>query len=108
MRWLRILRLRFRSLSQRAQLERELEDELRFHFDRQVEQNIASGMNKAEAQQAAVRRSPIYVETAISAASLFLGLRSTVSPLRDHQLRLRRIDSCQFHLAIWYLRRCVS
>ena len=45
MRWLRILRLRVRSISRRASLERELEDELRFHLDHQVEQNIAAGMD---------------------------------------------------------------
>src|ERR1017187_4608500 len=36
---------------------------------------------------------------------LFLGLRSTVSPLRDHELRLRRIERCQFHTSIRYSRR---
>jgi len=55
-RWLKILRLRFRSLSQRATLERELEDELRSHFDHQVEQNIAAGMDPVEARQAALRQ----------------------------------------------------
>ena len=55
MRWLRILRLRFRSLSQRSSVERELDDELRFHFDRQVEQNIAAGMDAAQAQHAALK-----------------------------------------------------
>jgi hypothetical protein len=56
MRWLKILRLRFRSLSQRAAVERELEDELRFHFDLQVEQNRAAGMDPLEAHNAAMRQ----------------------------------------------------
>jgi predicted permease len=56
MRWLRIPRLRFRSLFRRAAIERELEDELRFHFDRQVEQNIAAGMDAVEAREAAARQ----------------------------------------------------
>jgi putative ABC transport system permease protein len=56
MRPLRILRLRFRSLFRRATLERELEDELRFHFEHQVEQNIAAGMDRAEARYAALRQ----------------------------------------------------
>jgi putative ABC transport system permease protein len=55
MRWLRILRLRVRSISRRASLERELEDELRFHLDHQVEQNIAAGMDVAKARKAALR-----------------------------------------------------
>jgi putative ABC transport system permease protein len=55
MRWVKILRLRFRSLSRRAAVERELEDELRFHFDQQVEQNRAAGMDPVEARYAALR-----------------------------------------------------
>jgi predicted permease len=56
MRWLKILRLRFRSLFLRAAVERELEDELRFHFDRQMEQNIATGMDPVQARYAALRQ----------------------------------------------------
>jgi putative ABC transport system permease protein len=55
MRWLRILRLRLRSLFQRAAIDRDLEDELRFHFDHQVEQNMAAGMDQVEARYAALR-----------------------------------------------------
>jgi hypothetical protein len=55
MRWVKILRLRFRSLSRRAAVERELEEELRFHFDQQVEQNLAAGMDAVEARYAALR-----------------------------------------------------
>jgi predicted permease len=56
MRWLKILRLRFRSLFQRAAVERELEDELRFHFELQAEQNRAAGMDPVEARNAALRK----------------------------------------------------
>jgi len=56
MRWLQILRLRLRSLSRRAAVERELDDELRFHLDHQVEQNIAAGMDPVEARYAALRQ----------------------------------------------------
>lgn len=55
MRWLKILRLRFRSLFQHAALERELDDELRFHFEQQMEQNIAAGMDPEGARTAALR-----------------------------------------------------
>ena len=44
----------------------------------------------------------------VSLTLLFLGLRSAVSPLGDHQLRQRWVDRCQFHLAIRNLRRCAS
>jgi putative ABC transport system permease protein len=56
MRWLHILRLRLRSLSQRAAVDRELEEEIRFHFDHQVEQNIAAGMDPVKARYAALRQ----------------------------------------------------
>jgi hypothetical protein len=36
-------------------MERELEEELRLHFDLQVEQNIAAGMDPIEARSAALR-----------------------------------------------------
>jgi hypothetical protein len=41
----------------------------------------------------------------INSFMLLLGLRSTVGPLRDHELRLRRIERCQFHPSIRYSRR---
>ena len=49
------IRLRLRSLFRRAQVERELEAELRFHFDQLIEENISSGMSPDEARQAAQR-----------------------------------------------------
>jgi predicted permease len=55
MRWFRILRLRIRSLFDRTAMERELEEELGLHFDLQVEQNIAAGMDPIEARYAALR-----------------------------------------------------
>ncbi len=55
MRCLKIFRLRLRSLFRRPTLDRELEEELRFHFDQQVEQNLATGMDPVEARYAALR-----------------------------------------------------
>ena len=55
MRCLKIFRLRLRSLFRRPALDRELEEELRFHFDQQVEQNLATGMDPVEARYAALR-----------------------------------------------------
>ena len=56
MQLLQILRLRLRSLFQRGAADRELDDELRFHLDHQVEQNIAAGMDPIEARYAALRQ----------------------------------------------------
>lgn len=55
-RWLYTLPLRIRSLFRRAHLETELDEELRYHVDRQAEANIAGGMTEAEAHHAALRR----------------------------------------------------
>jgi predicted permease len=47
------LRLRFRSAFKRSAVEDDLNDELRFHFDQQVEKLIASGIPLAEARRRA-------------------------------------------------------
>ncbi len=50
-----ILRLRLRTLASRGAVEQELDEELRYHLERQIEQNVASGMSAAEARYAALR-----------------------------------------------------
>ena len=47
--------LRFRSLFSRSRVEDELSDELRFHLEQQIEENIAAGMRPREARYRAVR-----------------------------------------------------
>jgi|SRR6516162_4796084 hypothetical protein len=54
MRFIEVLRLRLRSLLLRAQIERELEEEVRYHLERQIEENIAAGMNRDDARHAAL------------------------------------------------------
>lgn len=49
------LRLRLRSLLHRSQVERELDSELQFHLEQQIEENRAAGMSREEAQRAAWR-----------------------------------------------------
>jgi putative ABC transport system permease protein len=49
------LRLRLRALFFKPRLETELEEELRFHLERETEQNIARGMSPDEARLAAFR-----------------------------------------------------
>jgi hypothetical protein len=55
MRALDKLRLRMRSLLRRRSVERELEVEMRFHLDKQMEENLAAGMPTEEARMAALR-----------------------------------------------------
>ena len=54
-RLLRIVRLRWRSLRSGRVVDVELDDELRFHLDRQVEANVAAGMTPEQARTAALR-----------------------------------------------------
>src|SRR5207249_4413843 len=54
-RWLDIVRMRLRSLLRRNNVERELDRELRFHLDQEIEANIHRGLAPAEARSAALR-----------------------------------------------------
>ena len=49
------IKRRWRALFRKEKLERELEDELRFHLEREAEQNRRSGMNPDEARYSALR-----------------------------------------------------
>lgn len=51
-----MLHLRWRSLFRRSSVERELDDELQFHLEKQIEENIATGMSERDARSAALRQ----------------------------------------------------
>src|SRR5215471_16134390 len=55
MRLHRIIRLRYRSLWARDTAERELDEELQYHFDREVEKYQAAGMSGEDARRQALR-----------------------------------------------------
>jgi putative ABC transport system permease protein len=55
MRWSYKLPLRFRSLFRKNRVENELRDELRFHLENMIEENIARGMTPEESRYAALR-----------------------------------------------------
>jgi macrolide transport system ATP-binding/permease protein len=54
--WLAKCRLRFHSLFLRSRVERELREELQYHFDRAVEDGLAAGLPPDEARRAALHR----------------------------------------------------
>jgi predicted permease len=54
-RWFYKIRLRLRTLLRRNQVERELEEEFRYHLDQRVEQEIARGLPMEEARRVAIR-----------------------------------------------------
>src|SRR5262245_38634266 len=49
------LRLRLRALFFKSKMEEELDDEVRFHLEKEIQENIARGMSPEEAQLAALR-----------------------------------------------------
>jgi putative ABC transport system permease protein len=53
--WLTIVVLRLRTLLQRSQVERELQDEIQFHVDEQIVEYRAAGMAPDEARRRALR-----------------------------------------------------
>ena len=53
--WIYTVPLRLRSLFRRAKVERELDEELQYHMERQIEENLAKGMTPEEARYAALR-----------------------------------------------------
>jgi hypothetical protein len=55
MRWMKSATQRFRSLFRRNVVESELDEEVRFHLERQIAQNVAAGMTREEARRAAIR-----------------------------------------------------
>lgn len=55
MRWLDRIRMRVQMLFRRGRAADRLDDELRFHLEQQIAENIAAGMNAEEARHAAMR-----------------------------------------------------
>lgn len=55
MRWLNQVRMQILMLLRRGNAAARLDDELRDHLDRQIEENLATGMDPDEARQAALR-----------------------------------------------------
>src|SRR5581483_6209288 len=55
-RWWDVARMRCRSLVRRDRVETDLERELRFHLEQQIDENLARGLPPADARHAALSR----------------------------------------------------
>ena len=53
--WLRLIRTRLRGLLRKQSVEREMEEELRFHVRMRAEENVRRGMTSDEAERAALK-----------------------------------------------------
>ena len=91
--WRYRLPLLLRSLFRRARVERELDEELAYHFEREVEQNVARGMS-VEAARAAARRAVGEVDLRKEAVRESWAVAAIDKLARDvrHALRTLRRD----------------
>ena len=69
MRWADKILLRWRSLFRPRRVEQELDDELQFHLQQQIEENLAAGMKLEDARYAARRHSAATAGRASHAAT---------------------------------------
>ncbi|MBL8174481.1 MAG: ABC transporter permease [Bryobacterales bacterium] len=56
MRWVTLLRMRLRTLVARKRVEQELDEELQYHLEREIETGVAEGLDPREAKWAALRK----------------------------------------------------
>src|SRR5215471_10523109 len=54
-RWIQTIPLRLRSLFRRPQVEQELDEEIRYHIERHVEELVSKGVTPEEARYTAMR-----------------------------------------------------
>src|SRR5229473_1657301 len=90
MRFANILRLRLRSLFSRNKVDQELEEELRYHLDRQIEAEIAAGRTREQARYAALR-SIDGVEQRKEECRDMRGLNVIENILRDFRYAIRQL-----------------
>jgi predicted permease len=109
MRWLHQLAMKFRTLFARRRAGAQLDDELRFHLDRQTEENRAAGMSPAEARAAALRAlgNPALLRDQTRASWSWNGLESLLRDLRYGFRTLRRTPGFTF-VAILVIALCIG
>ena len=89
-RWMTTVRLRIRSLFFKADVERELDEELQYHFEREVEERGAAGVPDHEARVAA-RRSMGAVTQNMEACRDMRGLNVIDHGMQDLRFALRQL-----------------
>jgi predicted permease len=92
MSWVTVIAARLRGLFQHTRLERELDEEVRFHLEMQIEDNLNAGMNPTEARAAAMRSfgSLEPMKETYRERSTFALIETTVQDLRYAARTLRR------------------
>jgi predicted permease len=92
MRWFTILAMKLRMLFSRGRAASRLDSELQFHLDRQIEENIASGMSPDNARTAALRAfgNPTLLRDQARATWSWSAVESLLRDLRYSARTLRR------------------
>jgi predicted permease len=92
MRWLSRLAMRIRMLLNRGEEGARLNDELRFHLDREIAENIAAGMSAQQARSSALRSfgNPVLLRERTRATWNWASLESLMRDLRYGVRTLRR------------------
>ena len=92
MRWVDRLWMRIRMLMGRGEAGTKLNDELQYHLDRQIAENVAAGMNREEARSAALRAfgNPALLREQTRATWSWSSLEQLLRDLRIGARTLRR------------------
>jgi predicted permease len=92
MRWIDKLRMRFQMMFGRGGQARKLDDEMHFHLDRQIAENVAAGMSAKDARAAALRAfgNPTLLRDQARATWSWAGIESLLRDLRYGIRTLRR------------------
>jgi putative ABC transport system permease protein len=92
MRWLAQIKLRIQMLMGRKKAGAQLDEELRFHLERQIAENVAAGMSNEEARYAALRvfGNPTLLREQTRAAWSWNGLEQLLREVRYGIRTLRR------------------
>jgi predicted permease len=89
-RWIQRLRVRWRAILYRDRFESELDEELQYHVERQIEQNLARGMPPREARYAAIRALGHADSIKESTRDLWIGSLERLAHDLRHALRMLR------------------
>src|ERR1700722_8428213 len=109
MRWFERLRMRILMLFGRRHAANRLDDELSFHLDRQIAENIAAGMTPGEARCSALRTfgNPALLREQSRASWSWNGLESFLRDVRYSARTLRRSPTFSL-MAILVIALCIG
>ena len=109
MRWLHQLVIKLRTLLARPQFTAQLDVELRYHLDRQIEENLAAGMSPEEARAAALRAfgNPALLRDQTRATWSWSTLESSLRDIRYGIRTLRRTPGFSL-IAVAIMALCIG